>query len=126
LVQGFDPCQRQFRSEDSAMTHRLRFFDDYGSGWLWAEDDATRAAFDAGPLDEVLAARLSAATRALAVHLLDRSAASLNPDYPPDGCPWPLDERLAFDAAADALLLAMGRDLGRDFVISDCRNRLAP
>lgn len=108
------------------MAHRLRFFDDYGSGWLWAGDDAARAAFDIGPLDEALATRLSDSTRALASHLLGRSAASLNPDYPPDGCPWPLGERLAFDAAADALLTAMRHDLGADFEISDCRSQLAP
>ena len=34
--------------------YRLRFFDDYGSGWLWAGDTATLAAFDVGPLDDLM------------------------------------------------------------------------
>lgn len=107
------------------MSYVLRFFDDYGSGWLWAGDDAARAAFDVGPLDDRFADRLSPATRALAEHLLERSAASLNHDYPPDGCPWPLGERLAFDHAADALLAQLRAQLGDGFTIRDERQRLA-
>lgn len=108
------------------MTQALRFFDDYGSGWLWAGDDATRDRLGHGPVDGHLIGRLDPRTRALADHLLDRSAASLNPDYPPDGCPWPLGERLAFDLAADALLCRLRGELGPEFTISDERQRLAP
>lgn len=108
------------------MTQNLRFFDDYGSGWLWAGDEAARAAFGVGPLDDQLAHAFSAETAALADHLLERSAASLNPDYPPDGCPWPLGARLAFDLAADALLARMRAELGPAFPLQDHRNRLAP
>jgi hypothetical protein len=107
------------------MTHNLRFFDDYGSGWLWAGDEAALAAFGVGPLDGQLASHFSTETAALADHLLDRSAASLNPDYPPDGCPWPLGERLAFDLAADGLLARMRVELGAAFQIEDHRTRLA-
>lgn len=104
----------------------LRFLDDYGSGWLWAADAATRQALGVGPVDDRLADRLSAGTRALAAHLLDRSAASLNPHYPPDGCPWPLGERLAFDAASDALLTRLRDELGTEVALVDDRRRLAP
>lgn len=103
----------------------LRFFDDYGSGWLWPEDDVTRAAFGPGPIGNAFDHRLSAETRTLAQHLLERSAASLNHDYPPDGCQWPHGERLAFDAAADALLGRLQSERGTDYVIRDERRRLA-
>ena len=108
------------------MLPTLRFFDDYGSGWLWAGDEAARAAYGLGPVDDQLANRLSPATRALAADLLDRSAASLNPDYPPDGCPWPLADRQAFDADADHLLARLQTELGPDHALIDCRKRLAP
>jgi hypothetical protein len=106
------------------MTQVLRFFDDYGSGWLWPGDDAARAAFGDGPIDGL--AGLSEETRALADHLLERSALSLNQSYPPDGCPWPLGERLAFDLAADGLLARLRAELGADFLLRDERRRLAP
>jgi hypothetical protein len=108
------------------MAGSLHFFDDYGSGWLWPGDAATRAAFGPGPIGNALDARLSPETRALAAHLLDRSAASLNQNYPPDGCLWPLGERLAFDAAADALLVRVSAELGAEFLIRDERRRLGP
>lgn len=108
------------------MTHLMRFFDDYGSGWLWPGDDAARAAFGPGPLEVQDLARLSADTRALAEHLLERSAQSLNHDCPPDGCLWPLGERLAFDLAADGLLRRMRAELGAGFDLRDERRRLAP
>lgn len=108
------------------MTLSLRFFDDYGSGWLWPGDAAARQRFGDGPIETALQDRLSQDTRALAAHLLDRSAASLNPDYPPDGCPWPLGERLAFDAAADALFQRLKDELGDGVSLTDDRKRLAP
>ena len=106
------------------MAHVLRFFDDYGSGWLWPGDAAARAVFGSGPLEALPG--LSVTTRALAGHLLHRSAQSLNPEYPPDGCPWPLGERLAFDLAADGLLARMRAELGAGFDLRDDRRRLAP
>lgn len=108
------------------MTQVLRFFDDYGSGWLWPGDDAARAAFGFGPLEMQALPRLSADTCALADHLLERSAQSLNQDYPPDGCLWPLGERLAFDLAGDGLLARMRAELGAGFDLRDERRRLAP
>ncbi len=107
------------------MTHVLRFFDDYGSGWLWPGDAAARDLFGAGPAGGALDALLSPQTRALADHLLDRSAASLNQDYPPDGCLWPYGERLAFDLAADGLLARLREELGEGYDILDERRRLA-
>lgn len=126
LPGGFRPCQRQLGGDDRAMTHALRFFDDYGSGWLWPGDAAARAAFGLGPLDAQWAAQFSAETKGLAAELLVQSAASLNPDYPPDGCPWPLAERLAFDLAADGLLARIRAELGANFHIEDHRKRLVP
>lgn len=108
------------------MTHVLQFIGDYGSGWLWPGDDVARAAFGLGPLEAQALPRLSADTCALADHLLERSAQSLNHDYPPDGCLWPSDARLAFDLAADGLLARMRGELGAGFELHDGHRRLAP
>lgn len=99
--------------------YRLRFFDDYGSGWLWPGDDATRAAFDLGPIDALLP--ISSETRALADLLSEQHAASLNQDYPPDGCQWPQSERDAFNAQVETLYQRLWSELGTDFLLIDER-----
>lgn len=101
--------------------HHLRFFDDYGSGWLWSGDDAARAAFGAGPLDDRLAPLLSVETRALAARLSALHAQSLNQDYPPDGCQWPEADCAAFDAEVETLFQHLRAELGSDFHLIDQR-----
>jgi len=93
----------------------LRFFDDYGSGWLWAGNAAAFAAFDVGPLDEKLA--LSDATRAEAAALSDLHFATLNLDDP--ASPLPLTPLFCadFNTRARALLDAMQADLGPGFTL---------
>lgn len=99
--------------------YRLRFFDDYGSGWLWPGDDATRDAFDLGPIDALLP--ISPETRALADQLSAQHAASLNQDYPPDGCQWPQADRDAFNAQVESLYQRLWSELGSDFLLTDER-----
>lgn len=105
----------------TGQTYHFRFFDDYGSGWLWPGDDATRDAFGYGPADDQLAHLLRPDTLALSDDLSARHAASLNQDYPPDPCPWPLAERMAFDAEVERLFQMMQADLGARATLQDKR-----
>jgi hypothetical protein len=79
-----------------------------------------------GPLDAFFADRLSADTIATADRLLFESAASLNHEYPPDGCQWPLAQRSNFDLACDVLFARYVAELGPDYALSNTRTRLAP
>ena len=93
----------------------LRFFDDYGSGWLWAGNDAAFAAFDVGPLDDRLP--LSAATQAEADALSVLHASTLNMADPLS--PLPLSPAFCndFNVRAVELWQAMQADLGPDFTL---------
>ena len=102
------------------MMVRLRFFDDYGSGWLWAGDDAAIAIFDVGPIDYDSLPALSSETRALAEALSDRHRESLEQEYPP-GCQWPKPEREEFNRQVEALLQRMKAELGPDIELVDKR-----
>jgi hypothetical protein len=98
---------------------RLRFFDDYGSGWLWADDAASYDRFDVGPIDYDLLPGLSEQTRALAEALSDRHLASYNQDYPPDGCQWPQPARDEFNRQVQVLLARLRAELGAEFELTD-------
>jgi len=106
--------------------YRLRFFDDYGSGWLWPGDEVTRQAFDVGPLEAVLAHRLSPATRAEAETLSALHARTLNWDEPQT--PLPLSAAFCrdFNARSAALLRQMQAEIGADFTLADERMILTP
>ena len=108
------------------MTWVLRFFDDYGSGWLWAGDAATLAAFDVGPLDLQLADRLSEATRAEALALSAMHCETLNWDEPQT--PLPLSPAFCadFNARVQALFHKLAAELGPGFRLLDQKTRLAP
>lgn len=108
---------------------RLRFFDDYGSGWLWSGCVRSRARFGYGPLDTDIARQtglLRPETLAEAEALSTLHAASINQVYPPDGCPWPKAECDAFNARTAALFLAMQSDLAGQFDLADERLILQP
>ena len=94
---------------------RLRFFDDYGSGWLWAGDDAALAMFGYGPIEYESFPQLSAETRAMAVALSARSWESLNWDDPAGGLLWTQPELEAFNRQVAILLQRMTTELGPDF-----------
>lgn len=108
------------------MTWVLRFFDDYGSGWLWAGDAATLTEFDVGPLDDLLAPRLSAETRDEAVALSILHSETLNWDEPQT--PLPLSPAFcdAFNARVTALYHRLAADLGPGFRLLDQHRRLVP
>jgi hypothetical protein len=97
----------------------LRFFDDFGSGWLWAGDEAAYERFDVGPIDYDALPRLSSQTRALAELLSDRHWESVHQDYPPDGCQWPQPERDEFNRQVMVLFARMQAELGAEFELTD-------
>ena len=102
----------------------LRFFDDYGSGWLWGGDAATLAAFDVGPLDDLLP--LSAATRAEAAALSDTHAGTLNWDDPLSPLPLSADLCADFNQRAVGLMAMMQADLGPQFRLRFEQPKLEP
>ena len=104
--------------------YRLRFFDDYGSGWLWAGDTATLAAFDVGPLDDLMPLQPATRDEAAALSVLHQSTLNwADPMTPltltPGFC-------AAFNARVQALLAAMQADLGPGFCVTPEQRRLDP
>ena len=107
--------------------YRLRFFFDYGAGGcLWADNEATYAAFGYGPLDDIIAdktCQLSAETLDLARQLDMRHADYYNKDYPPDPSLWRQDECDQFNLQVDELIIRLRRELSADFEIIDRQER---
>ena len=81
------------------MTIRLMF--EWGGGSLWAGDDAARARFDVGPLDDAL--DLPDALRSRLDALSVRHDTALDWDDPAGPSPWTDSERAAFDTDAEVL-----------------------
>ena len=111
------------------MTHALRFFDDYGSGWLWGGDALAFQTFDVGPLDDLLQTRLacfSPETLSEAAALSDLHAATLNMADPLSPLPLTAAFCQDFNARADALLARMRAELGPGFTVSDERQPHLP
>jgi hypothetical protein len=111
------------------MPHHLRFFDDYGCGWLWGADRATLETFGYGPLDLVIQAatgRLSPDTLAEAEALSGMNHSTLNMDDPAN--PLPLSPAFCaeFNARVAALYRQMVAELGPDFAVSDEFRPLTP
>lgn len=106
-------------------TYRLRYAFEWGGGCLWADGDAARAALDLGPLDcaDPCPLPLSPATLERCRQLGEWHDASLNWDYPPDPGPWRQAECDRFNAAAEALLADIRRELGPDFEVIDAQPR---
>ncbi len=104
------------------MGYLLRFFDDYGSGWLWAGNDAAFAAFDVGPLDELLQSRFGCfppEVLAEAAALSALHAGTLNLDDPLSPLPLPPAFCADFNRRAKALHQAMAAALGPGFTLRD-------
>jgi hypothetical protein len=95
--------------------YRLRLMFEWGGGCLWCGDDATRARFGVGPVEERLP--LSQDTRERLAKLSARHDTALNWDDPPAPSPWTAEENAAFDAAAQELLERISAELGSDFIV---------
>ncbi len=97
------------------MTHALRLMFDWGGGSLWPADAAARAAFDVGPLEDVLP--LSPALRERIDTLSTRHDGALDWNDPAGPSPWDAAAFAAFDVDARALRDAIAVELGADFHI---------
>jgi hypothetical protein len=93
----------------------IRFFFEWGGGWLWGGNAAAYLDFDFGAIEGLLP---------LSQALLDRGDAlsvwhdrSLNWEYPPDPGPWRQDECDRFNAAAHAFFADVQQELGEKFEI---------
>jgi hypothetical protein len=111
------------------MPHHLRFFDDYGCGWLWGGDHATLDTFGYGPLDLVIQAAtglLTPETLAEADALSGLNHSTLNMDDPAH--PLPLSPEFCNDFNARVAMLRdrMAAELGPDFVVEDRFRPLIP
>jgi hypothetical protein len=93
----------------------VRLMFEWGGGCLWCGNDAARAAFDVGPIEDVLP--LSPGTRQRLTELSVWHDESLNPEYPPDPSPWSADERTRFESAAAELLNVVRSELGPEFEV---------
>src|SRR5262245_33470274 len=95
--------------------YRLRLMFEWGGGCLWCGDDATRARFDVGPVEDRLP--LSDDTRDRLSELSARHDTALNWVDPTAPGPWTPDNEADFEAAAQKLLERIRSELGSDFVV---------
>jgi hypothetical protein len=93
--------------------YRIRLMFEWGGGSLWCGNDAARARFDVGPIEDRLP--LPAATRDRLDELSRWHDRSLNQQYPPGSGPWTAEEEARFAAAAEELRAAIQAELGEDF-----------
>lgn len=114
---------------------QLRFFFDHGAGGcLWAGDGPALDSFGSGPLDApvrhadgAVASPPRIALTPEATDLRDRLERDhrtyLNPLYPPDPSLWSAARCARFNAAVDALVAMLRRDLSPRFVLLDEQER---
>jgi hypothetical protein len=95
--------------------YRLRLMFEWGGGCLWCDNDAARAAFDVGPIEDRLP--LSQQTRHRLDALSEWHDKALNWEYPPDSGPWTSEEYAQFDQAAKAILAVIQAELGASFEV---------
>jgi hypothetical protein len=88
---------------------------EWGGGCLWCGDDATRARFDVGPIEDRLP--LSAETRRRLDALTRWHDQSLDWADPRNPGPWSAGERARFDEAAEALRAVIQAELGAELVV---------
>jgi hypothetical protein len=93
----------------------VRLMFEWGGGCLWCGNDAARAAFDVGPIEDVLP--LSPTTRRRLSELSTWHDGSLNWDYPPDPGPWSPAESEQFERAATEALAVVQSELGPEFEV---------
>ncbi len=95
------------------MTIRLMF--EWGGGALWGGDDAARARFDVGPLDDGL--DLPEALRARVDALSARHDTALDWNAPGGPGLWTARQTAAFDADAEALRRDLSAALGPEIEV---------
>jgi hypothetical protein len=98
-----------------SVCYRIRLMFEWGGGCLWCNNDAARARFDVGPIEDQLP--LSAQTRQRLDELREWHDQSLNWAYPPDPGPWTPKEYADFEQAAQELRAAIQAELGSAFEV---------
>jgi hypothetical protein len=93
----------------------LRLMFEWGGGCLWCGNEAARAKFDVGPVEDLLL--LSPETHRRLDELSVWHDQALNWDYPPDPGPWSPEEYERFDQAANELLMAVKDELGPEYEV---------
>jgi hypothetical protein len=88
---------------------------EWGGGCLWCGNDAARAQFDVGAIEDRLP--LSSQTRRRLDELSEWHDQSLNWAYPPDPGPWTAEEYMRFEQAAQELLVVIQSELGPTFEV---------
>jgi hypothetical protein len=88
---------------------------EWGGGCLWCGNDAARAQFDVGPIEDRLP--LSSQTRRRLHELSEWHDQSLNWAYPPDPGPWTAEEYARFEQAVQELLVVIQSELGPTFQV---------
>jgi len=99
----------------SAPTFRVRLLFEWGGGSLWAGNDATRAKYGVGPIEDALP--ISPQTHDKLDELSAWHDNALDWNYPPDPSPWSKEERERFDAAALKLLDSIRKELGTQYEV---------
>jgi hypothetical protein len=96
---------------------RVRFFFEWGGGWLWCGNDATREFYGVGPIEGKLP---------ISAEILERGDTlsawhdtSLNWEYPPDPGTWTQEECDQFNTAVADFLVELRRELEPSFEIQD-------
>lgn len=93
--------------------YQLKLIFEWGGGCLWCDDDAARAAFDVGSVEERLP--LSPAMLARLDELSRWHDGALDWDNPAGPSTWSAEEEDRFRAAAEEALAAVRAELGADF-----------
>lgn len=102
--------------------YALQLFFEWRGGSLWCENEAARAAFDVGPVEDVVP--ISSETRRRLAELSAWHDTALDWNDPTGPSPWSTDERARFDAAAADILHRIRAELGHDFQVEyvDCES----
>ena len=93
--------------------YRIRYFYDYSAYPLWADNEATFAKFDVGPIDPARL-NLSQETIALIDRLVDWQYHEIDWNHAPEVA-WSEEEREQFNEEARKLFGMIQRELGEDY-----------
>ena len=95
--------------------YTIRFFFEWGGGWLWCGNKAACSDFGIGPIEGLLP--LSDALRERGDDLSTWHDRSLNWDYPPDPGPWRQAECDRFNTAVHSFFEDIQQALGPNFEV---------